>query len=151
MKWKITFAVLGAVLIIIQFINSKLPETAPSTNDNLFIAENVPGDIQSVLSRACYDCHSMETKYPWYSYVAPVKWLLKNDINEGRGEMNFSEWGRMVDVDKVEKLGDISEVVKDKEMPLKKYLVMHPEARLSLEERQKIITWADSTAESYFE
>jgi hypothetical protein len=151
MRGKLILAILAGLLIVIQFIDSKLPQTAPAGSQDLFVAENVPGEIRALISRSCYDCHSVETKYPWYSYVAPVKWIIKHDINWGRGGVNFSDWDSMDNIDKVGKLGEISEVIEASEMPLKKYLILHPEARLTIEERQSIIQWADSTAEKYFE
>ncbi|HLF34388.1 MAG TPA: heme-binding domain-containing protein [Cyclobacteriaceae bacterium] len=151
MSWKLILVIIAVLLIVIQFINSKLPQTADAGSQDLFVTENVPDEVRALISRSCYDCHSMETKYPWYSYVAPVKWIIKHDINWGRGGVNFSDWGSLDDIDKVEKLGEISEVIEAREMPLKKYLILHPEARLTTDERQNIILWADSTAEKYFE
>jgi uncharacterized membrane protein len=151
MKGKLILGITVVILVVIQFVNSKLPETASAGKNDLFVSESVPDEVKVIITRSCYDCHSMQSRYPWYSYVAPVKWLIKHDINWGRGGVNFSEWGSLGDKDKIKKLTEISEVIDKKEMPLGKYLIMHSEAKLTSEERQKIINWADSTADSYFE
>jgi hypothetical protein len=151
MKWKIVIGSLLAILVLIQFLNSKLPETALPGNKDFFVTEKVPDEIKMIISRSCYDCHSMQTKYPWYSHIAPVKWMVRHDIEWGRGDVNFSEWGSLEDKDKIKKLGEISEVIEKKEMPLPIYLFMHTNAKLSAEDREKLINWADSASESYFE
>lgn len=151
MKKKIWIPALIVVVIVIQFINSRLPETAPSGPGDVALSENVPADVKEIMQRACYDCHSMETQYPWYSYVAPVKWLVKSDINEGRHHVNFSNWADYQDKEKVKKLDDLHEEVEKGDMPPSNYLFMHSEARLTESDRQKLINWADSTADSYLE
>jgi hypothetical protein len=80
--------------------------------------------------RACFDCHSNETQWPWYSGIAPISWLLQRHVDEGRRELNFSEWQRVY-----EEAGKSGESVLESEMPLWDYLVVHPAARLSAEEK----------------
>lgn len=75
--------------------------------------------------RACFDCHSNETQWPWYSNVAPISWLVQSDVDEGRGELNFSEWNRSQDAD------EAAETVREGEMPPRSYLLTHPDARLT--------------------
>jgi len=88
---------------------------------------------RDLAKRACFDCHSNETVWPWYSNIAPVSWLVQNDTDEGRRRLNFSEWGRQeVEVD------EIGEVVMEGEMPPAKYFPTHPEARLSAVEREAL-------------
>ena len=141
--------ILLAVLIIIQFINFRLPETAPAGNKDVAVAENMPAEVRMILQNACYDCHSMETTYPWYSYVAPVRWLIESDIHEGRHHVNFSNWSDYTDKAKVKKLDDIHEEVEKGDMPPSNFKLMHAGARLSDADRQKIISWADSTVNKY--
>lgn len=89
---------------------------------------------RELAKRACFDCHSNETVYPWYSKIAPASWLLQRDIDEGRRKLNFSEWGqRRVRVD------EVVEVIESGEMPMPIYLPMHPEARLTAAEKQALI------------
>lgn len=138
-----------AVIVIIQFINSKLPETSSGSNKDITVAENVPQDIKVLFKNACYDCHSMETSYPWYSYVAPVKWLVKSDILEARHHVDFSKWSDYTEKAKIKKLDDIHEEVEKGDMPPSNYTLMHKLARLSDADRQKIVSWADSTSNKY--
>ena len=140
-----------AVIVIIQFIDSRLPQTAPPGPKELSVTEKMPSDVKELMSKACYDCHSMESRFPWYSHVAPVKWLVKSDILGGRRHVNFSDWGDYQDKQKVKKLDDIHEEVEKHDMPPSNYLLMHKEARLTDTDRQKIVAWADSTANNYLE
>jgi mono/diheme cytochrome c family protein len=87
-------------------------------------------ETRTLAQRACFDCHSNETIWPWYSNVAPVSWLVYRDVMEGREKLNFSEWG----VSRQEDLEEIIEVIREGEMPMPIYLIQHPEARLSAEE-----------------
>jgi hypothetical protein len=81
---------------------------------------------RQVAQRACYDCHSNETIWPWYSRIAPISWLVYRDVQEGRSELNFSEWGRSE-----QEFEDIGEVIAEGNMPPLQYLLAHPSARLS--------------------
>ena len=90
---------------------------------------------RALAQRACFDCHSNETVWPWYGNIAPVSWLLWNDVREGRDNMNFSEWENGGSQD----LQEIVEVIQEGEMPLPQYLLMHPEARLSDADKQALI------------
>jgi cytochrome c551/c552 len=83
--------------------------------------------------RACFDCHSNETVWPWYSNIAPVSWLVQQDVDKGRQRLNFSEWGQR------QNSGEIYEVVQEGFMPLAKYLPMHPEARFTPEEKSAFL------------
>jgi len=89
----------------------------------------------ALVKRACYDCHSNATVWPWYSYVAPVSWLIYNDVMEGRSRLNFSEWNN-----RQQGTGEIVEMIQEGEMPPFQYLPLHPEARLSSAEKQQLIT-----------
>ena len=90
---------------------------------------------RALVKRACFDCHSNETVWPWYSYVAPISWLVYNDTMEGRSRMNFSDWNS-----RHPGAGEITEVIQEGEMPPAIYLPMHPTARLSDAEKQQLIT-----------
>ena len=89
----------------------------------------------TLVKRACYDCHSNETVWPWYSYVAPVSWLIYGDVMEGRSKMNFSDWNR-----RQRDAREIVEVIQEGEMPPFQYLPMHPEARLTAAEKGQLIS-----------
>jgi hypothetical protein len=119
--------------------------------NDLFQNNKVPKNVATLLNSACYDCHSNETKFPWYAAIAPVKWLVYNDINKGRKKLNFSEWDIINKEDKAEILDDISTVLLDEEMPLKNYILLHPEAIFSLEDRENIANWAELLLEDLYE
>jgi hypothetical protein len=91
-------------------------------------------EARVIAQRACYDCHSNETTWPWYSNVAPVSWLVQHDVDEGRSELNFSEWGQ--GEQEVEEAG---EKIREGEMPPRNFLITHPEARLTGEEKNALI------------
>ncbi len=101
-----------------------------------------PPAVTSVLRRSCFDCHSNETVWPWYSRVAPVSWLVAHDVHEGREHLNFSEWRPLARETKQRRLGDIIEVLREGEMPPGIYTPLHPEARLSMEEVAALQNWA---------
>jgi len=95
---------------------------------------------REIAQRACFDCHSNETVWPWYSRVAPVSWLVYRDVQEGREKLNFSEWGQGE-----QEVDEIVEVVQEGEMPMPIYLPMHPEARLGPAEKQALIQGFQNT------
>jgi mono/diheme cytochrome c family protein len=96
---------------------------------------------QELFNRACADCHSNETKYPWYSNIAPISWLIAHDIDEGREKMNVS----MIGIQKKNKLKDAADEVKEGEMPIPPYLIAHPEARLSDAEKKELASGLEKT------
>ena len=85
--------ILLALVILIQFYPCKIPDSVTENPKDLLLSEQIPEEISVLLKGACYDCHSNETTYPFYSYVAPFKWLITRDVNLGRADLNFSEWG----------------------------------------------------------
>jgi len=94
---------------------------------------------RELAQRACFDCHSNETVWLWYSNVPPVSWLVQSDVNEGREKLNFSDWGRAREKD------EIIEVIQEGEMPMPIYMIMHPEARLTSEEKDALIRGLQAT------
>jgi len=133
---------LVVVIVIIQFF--RIDKSSPVSNpkDDLFVVEQVPDDVQTILKTSCFDCHSNTATYPWYSNVAPVSWWVKQHINEGRDELNFNEWGSYSEKRKLHKLEEIEETVEEHEMPLKSYLWVHSEAKLSEQQQKKLIIWS---------
>jgi len=103
--------------------------------------------VRAVLRRACYDCHSHETVWPWYSKVAPVSWLVAHDVHEGRQKLNFSTWNRYTPKQQVKKSKESWEEVAAGEMPLWYYLPVHRDAALSAEDRALLRTWALDAAQ----
>ncbi|MBP8059451.1 MAG: heme-binding domain-containing protein [Chloroflexi bacterium] len=97
----------------------------------------------ALAQRACFDCHSNETTWPWYSNIAPVSWLVQHDVEEGRQEVNFSDWGRGREG---ERPGELAESLNEGEMPMAMFLVTHPDARLTAAEKEALIQGFQATA-----
>jgi Haem-binding domain len=126
----------GALLIVMQLV--PVSRTNPPVEGDIAAPEPVAG----LLRTACYDCHSNETVWPWYSRVAPVKFLVVHDVDEGREHLNFSTWNRLDARHRDEALEHLVDEVSEGKMPLPIYLPAHPEARLSETDRAAIVTWA---------
>lgn len=125
-------------LVLIQFI------PAERTNPPVRIDVDAPDEVKEILRRACYDCHSHETRWPWYSRVAPVSWWIADHVEHGRGDLNFSEWPALDFYTQELAFKDIEEQITKGEMPLRNYTILHPEARLTDDERETILGWARS-------
>ena len=146
---KKTAVILLVVLIAMQFYR---PEKNMDHGDHtlIFITEtNPPEDVKHVLKNTCYDCHSNDTKYPWYNNIAPVSYWLADHVEHGKGELNFSEWERYSSKNKSHKLEEVVEVIEDNAMPLKEYTWMHTEAKLTDVQKQTIIKWAKQSRALY--
>ena len=126
---------LGVAIVAIQLV--------PVDRASPPVAADVaaPANVRAVLKRACYDCHSNETAWPWYSRVAPVSWLVAQDVREGRKELNFSDWGSYAAKRQVRKLKEVREQVADGEMPPWFYVAVHREAVLSAEDKALLKAW----------
>jgi hypothetical protein len=123
---------------VIQFV------PVERTNPTVEAEVPAPPEVKEILRRACYDCHSHETRWPWYSRVAPVSWLVARDVREGRDELNFSTWNRISTKDRLDAMHESWEEVAEGEMPPWFYLPPHPEARLSDSEREVLRRWSFS-------
>lgn len=128
-------------LVIAQFF--RIDKTNPPIQKEVdFLSMvNPPADIKAIVHNACYDCHSHESEYPWYTNVAPLSFWIKGHINHGREHLNFSEWGKYSAKDKAEKIKNCADWTEETRMPLFSYVVAHPEAKMSTEERQKLVDW----------
>ncbi|MFD1551202.1 cytochrome C [Putridiphycobacter roseus] len=135
-------ALLAIVFIVMQFIQTdvSIPEDSASKTD--FLAKyEAPAEIQSLVKASCYDCHSYETKYKWYMHVAPVSWLTKGHVKDGRKHLNFSDWDSYSLKKKKHKLEECYEELDENKMPLESYLKMHDEAKLTTKERLLLVEW----------
>ncbi len=139
------FLLLG--LIIIQFFPGEKPAVSTDNPGDIHNEVLVNPEVSGILKAACYDCHSNETKYPWYASVAPVSWLVIHDTNEGRDELNFSEWATYSAKRKHHKLEEVIEMVEEGEMPLAVYNITHPEGRLTDAQIEALISWAKARME----
>lgn len=145
MRWiKIAGFAIVAALIIIQFIQpaSNLGRQALPTDLTKTI--QVPKNVETILKRACYDCHSNNTTYLWYDNIQPARWLVEYHIRHGKAALNFSEFGTYSARKQMNKLKAISNSMKEESMPIPSYTKIHATARLTKEEREQIILWADN-------
>ncbi|MGI9546683.1 MAG: heme-binding domain-containing protein [Flavobacteriaceae bacterium] len=106
---------------------------------------NPPDEVMLILKSSCYDCHSDHTKYPWYNNIAPVSFWIAHHIKDGKKELNFSQWETYDRKKKDHKLEEVVETIESEEMPFKEYTWTHKEARLTADQRQAIIQWAEKT------
>lgn len=112
------------------------------TNPPVEVEVPASDEVRALLRRSCYDCHSNESRWPWYSYVAPVSWLVVHDVNHAREHMDLSTWNAYDAEKQRKKLEDAWEEVEDGEMPLWTYLLLHPDARLDQKDKQLLKAWA---------
>ena len=137
------------VFVAIQFIN-RPDRTNPSEDPSMTITSRlaVPEDVRAMLDRSCADCHSNRTRWPWYSAVAPVSWLVAADVEEGREHLNFSAWGSYSRKRQASRMEMIATVVDKDEMPMKSYLLLHPDAELSEADKDLLCSWAEDQSDS---
>jgi len=131
-----------ALLILIQFYpikHSNPPVTSPFDG---------PQEVNRVFEASCMDCHSNKTHWPWYSYIAPVSWLVANDVYEGRKELNLSKWGEMTAKRRAKKRKEVWKEVREGDMPISYYLWVHPGARLSDAQKEVLRNWSQAPADS---
>ena len=141
LKWASIAVVIALVLIQVIRPDRTNPEVDRAAD---FGAQpGADSSIAALLRRSCYDCHSNETRWPWYSNVAPASWLVADDVKEGRRHVNFSLWGKYPPSRRAQSLDDIHDQITAHDMPLPKYLLLHPDARLTQVERDSLVAWAD--------
>lgn len=141
---RISLYLLLAAFVVIQFF--RIDKTNPpveQTKDFLSVT-NAPDEVANLMKAACYDCHSNETKYPWYTNIAPFSWYIADHIEHARKHLNFSIWGEYPEKRQMHKLKECGEEVEEKEMPLESYLIMHGEAELTGEQRELLEDWFQS-------
>lgn len=140
--------VLLAGLVIIQFFRPTKNVGGDQQDLDVSTIYKVPDDVKQLLSEACYDCHSNNTRYPWYAEVQPIAWWLDDHIQEGKKELNFNQFADYSLRRQYRKLEEVIDEVKENKMPLESYTWVHGNAKLSVEQRAKITTWAESVRET---
>lgn len=136
-----TLLILAAVLVAIQFIRPARNDGSVAGPHFIGTQHPVPPAVQQVLAAACYDCHSNQTRYPWYARVQPVGWWLAQHVNDGKRHLNFSEFTTYTTKRAGRKLDECLELVKEGEMPLSSYTWMHQDARLNAEQKALVLAW----------
>jgi hypothetical protein len=141
MKKKILWGIL-LLFIAIQFIRPARNISDEITQNDLTQQYNISTDITDLLDKACNDCHSNNTYYPWYANVQPIGWWLQHHVDEGKRELNFSEFGSYSPRKQDHKLEELIELVEKGAMPLSSYTLVHHDAKLSDEEKKTLTGWA---------
>ena len=137
---KVLFKRLALILVGVEIVAQFIPveRSNPPSNAPL----DAPAAVVDVLRQSCYDCHSNEVRWPWYSRVAPVSWLVAKDVREARAALNFSTWGSLSSAEQAELREECLEEVSEGEMPLWFYTPLHPEAKLTEEDLAVLRSWA---------
>jgi hypothetical protein len=135
--------VLLIALLIIQFIHPKKNQADGAQASFIGNVFPVPEKVEVILAKACNDCHTNNTNYPWYTNLQPVHWWLNNHILEGKNELNFDDFTNKSPRVQYHKMEEIAEQVKEGEMPLESYTWLHKNAKLSDVEKNELINWAD--------
>lgn len=133
--------VLLVVVVVMQFFRIEKTVPASDPSHDLLRVAGPPGEVASLLKVACYDCHSFQTEYPWYTNIAPVSWWIKDHIDEGREHLNFSIWGAYESGDQLELLHECAEEVEEGQMPLPSYTWIHGAAKLTDYQRNLLKNW----------
>jgi Haem-binding domain len=145
MKKKIAYTLLAA-LILIQFFHpaKNINTSSESISNDISKVYTVPENVQTILKTSCYDCHSNNTYYPWYNNIQPVAWWLNHHVEEGKREINFNEFASYQIRRQYKKMEEVIEQVKEDEMPLSSYTIIHKDAKLSQEQKLALSNWADA-------
>ena len=143
--------ILLAFLILfigIQFIRPVRNESGQVLTTDITNTFNMPDSVLSVLKTSCYDCHSNNTNYPWYSNIQPVAWLLDSDVKNGKDNLNFSDFGSYTKRRQQSKLRSIVSQIQDNKMPISNYTTMHKNAVLTTRNKALITSWLNKTRDS---
>ena len=144
---KIVLVIL-VVFVAIQFIRPAHNTSGQVLPTDITKTVNVPDKVLDVFKNSCYDCHSNDTRYPWYVNIQPMGWMLAKHIKEGKENLNFSEFGTYSNRKQANKLRSIAKSIDDGSMPISSYTIMHTDAKLSEENKKLITDWVTTTRES---
>ncbi len=136
------------IFILIQFFRPKKNRSEGISANDISTKYPVPDSVQSILKVACNDCHSNNTRYPWYAEIQPVAWWLNNHINDGKRGLNFSEFTSYRIKKQFHRLDDINDLVKKNEMPLSSYILIHTDAKLTGKDKITLAKWTQSLKDS---
>jgi len=144
---KIVIVIIGLLLIFQLFRIDKTTKPVDTTTDFISVTQ-ANSEIAPILKTSCYDCHSNQPVYPWYTNIAPLSWWIKNHINEANHHLNFSEWGTYSFKRKNHKLEECYEMIEENEMPISSYTLIHGDAKLSDSQKTLLITWFKNLKDS---
>ena len=140
-KSGIILLIILLVLVVIQFFRPSKNISEEISNNDILKAEKLPRDVSQILVTSCYDCHSNNTNYPWYSDITPVNFFLDNHVKDGKKHLNFSEWATLSAEKKAHKVEEIGEEVEKNKMPLDSYVWLHKEAKITEAQKQVLLDW----------
>ena len=141
LRWVII--VVGVLLVGAQFIRPDRTNPSADLSKDFAAIYGQTSTIVPLIRKACYDCHSSETRWPWYSNITPVSWFVSDDVREARRHLNFSTWGDYPARKRASSLDHIRDEVSSGDMPMWTYLLMHSDAHLTQGERDSIVSWAE--------
>ena len=135
---------IGLLILFIaaQFIQPSLNQGSSIGQQDISHAVSIPGNVMQVLKKSCFDCHSNQTTYPWYDRISPISWWVADHVNDGKRELNFTEFTQYSIKKQLHKMEEIRETVEKGEMPLKSYLVMHGDAKLTPNDKNLLVDWS---------
>ena len=136
------------VFIVIQFIRPAHNTSGQVLPTDITKTINVPDKILDVFKNSCYDCHSNNTRYPWYVNIQPMGWIMADHVKTGKANLNFSEFGSYSKRKQANKLRSLAETINDGSMPISSYTIMHTDAKLSEENKKLITGWVAKTKDS---
>ncbi len=142
LRWVVI--VLAGGFVVAQFVRPAKTNPATDASQSVESRLQVSPEVAAIMDRSCNDYHSNKTRWPWYSNVAPVSWFVINHVNEGRQNLNFSEWGRYTERDTDGLLKQICKEVKAGAMPLSTYTPLHPSSKLSAEDVKLLCDWTSA-------
>jgi hypothetical protein len=138
------FLIVGVAFLVSQFFPVQRDNPPVDPAKTLYATTPMPPEVHAIFEKSCRDCHSNETTWPWYSHLAPISWMVADDVHGGRRHFNISEWVKYPDEKKSRKLQDICEQVKSGEMPDTKYTLVHRGTSLNETQRATICSWTET-------
>ena len=145
---KIILLILLGAFVGIQFVPTERNQSAIEPKTDFMLVNNVPNKIEKKIKTSCYDCHSNNTKYPWYNKIQPAAWFLEDHIKEGKAELNFNEWDSLSNRRKASKLRSIIKQLENSKMPLDSYTFIHKDAVFSDDEKEEVIDFMQKLKDS---
>lgn len=141
---KLSVIVLASLFLIVQFVPTGLGNSSVDPSRTIEARLQVPAPVESILTRACNDCHTQQTRMPWYSHVAPASWLLANHVRDARHSMNLSDWASYDSEEQDIFLQNICRLTRRGAMPISSYLYIHRDAKLSPADVQTLCDWTNA-------
>lgn len=136
------------IVVLIQFVQPARNKSGQAMPNDISKTVAMPSNVQGILKKACYDCHSNNTEYPWYTHVQPLHWFMDNHIRSGKAELNFNEFGSYAPRRQQNKLRSIENSLKDGTMPLSSYTLIHRNAILTEAEKSLLMKWVQNSKDS---